>query len=283
MSVEGYKMKEISIDTKMKLNNGVEMPVFGLGTFLSQIGKETYNSVLYALEAGYIHVDTAQIYGNEKDVGDALRKSSIPREDVFITTKCAVSNHGYDATLASFEVSLKKMGLSYVDLYLSHWPVPGLRIETWKAMEKLLEEGKCRAVGVSNYIILHLEELLENSSIVPAVNQVEFSPYLYQKDLLEFCRSHGIQLEAYSPITKGYKLSDPRLVAIASQYSKTPAQILIRWGLQREVIVIVKSVKKERILENADVFDFMISPEDMKTLDSFNENLHTGWDPSNQR
>ena len=275
-------MKEISINTKVKLNNGVEMPIFGLGTFRSQIGKETYNSVLYALEAGYKLVDTAQIYGNEKDVGDALRNSGIPREDVFITTKCAVSNHRYDAAIASFEASLKKLGLSYIDLYLSHWPVPGRRIETWKAMEKLLEEGKCRAVGVSNYMIRHLKELLENSSIIPAVNQVEFNPYLYQKELLEFCRSQGIQLEAYSPLTKGFKLNDPKLVVIASKYSKSPAQILIRWGLQREVIVIVKSVRKARIYENADVFDFTILPEDMKTLDSFNENLHTGWDPYNE-
>jgi diketogulonate reductase-like aldo/keto reductase len=273
-------MKEIRIDTKVKLNNGVEMPIFGLGTYLAHRGKETREAVLHALEAGYRHIDTAQIYGNEKDVGEAIRKSGIPRQEVFITTKLWNADHGYGAALAACQQSLKRLGLSYIDLYLIHWPVEGLRNESWKALERLLEEGKCRAVGVSNYMIWHLEELLNNLSTVPAVNQVEFSPYLYQKDLLEFCLSHGIQLESYSPLTKGEKLNDPKLVAIASKYSKSPAQILIRWVLQRRIVVIPKSSRKERIYENANVFDFVISQEDMKALDSFNENLRTSWDPS---
>lgn len=271
---------EISIDTKVKLNNGVQMPIFGLGTYQTRSGKETQAAVLYALEAGYRLIDTARIYRNEKDVGDAFRKSGIPREEVFITTKLWNSDHGYDTAIAACEKSLKSLALSYIDLYLIHWPVEGLRNETWRAMERLQKEGKCRAVGVSNYMIWHLEELLNRSSTIPAVNQVEFSPYLYQKDLLEFCRSHNIQLEAYSPLTKGQKLSDPKLVAIASRYSKSPAQILIRWVLQHGAIVILKSSKKERIFENADVFDFTISPEDKSVLDSFNENLRTSWDPS---
>ncbi len=273
-------MKEIRIDTKVKLNNGVEMPIFGLGTFQSRSGKETQKAVLCALEAGYRLIDTAAMYGNEEDVGEALRKSGIPREEIFITTKLWNTDHGYDKALAAFETSRKKLGLSYVDLYLIHWPVEGLRTESWRALETLLEEGKCWAIGVSNYMTHHLEELLNNSSTVPAVNQVEFSPYLYQEDLLEFCRAHDIQLEAYSPLTKGHKLKDQKLVAIASKYSKSPAQILIRWALQKEVVVIPKSSRKDRILENADVFDFTISPEDMKVLDSFNEDLRTSWDPS---
>ncbi|KPL03584.1 MAG: glyoxal reductase [candidate division Zixibacteria bacterium SM1_73] len=273
-------IEEISIDTKIKLNNSVEMPIFGLGTYQTRSGKETQAAVLYALEAGYRLIDTAKIYGNEKDVGEVVRKSGIPREEVFITTKLWNSDHGYEAAIAACEKSLKSLGLSYIDLYLIHWPVEGLRNETWRAMETLQKEGKCRAIGVSNYMIWHLEELLRSSSTVPAVNQVEFSPYLYQKDLLEFCRSHNIQLEAYSPLTKGQKLSDPKLVAIASRYSKSPAQMLIRWVLQHGVIVIPKSSKKERIFENADVFDFTISPEDKSVLDSFNENLRTSWDPS---
>jgi len=273
-------IEEISIDTKVKLNNGVQMPIFGLGTYQTRSGKETQTAVLYALEAGYRLIDTAKIYGNEKDVGEVVRKSGIPREEVFITTKLWNSDHGYEAAIAACEKSLKSLGLSYIDLYLIHWPVEGLRNETWTAMETLQKEGKCRAIGVSNYMIWHLEELLRSSSTVPAVNQVEFSPYLYQKDLLEFCRSHNIQLEAYSPLTKGQKLSDPKLVAIASRYSKSPAQMLIRWVLQHGVIVIPKSSKKERIFENADVFDFTISPEDKSVLDSFNENLRTSWDPS---
>ena len=273
-------MKEIRIDTKVKLNNGVEMPIFGLGVYQARRGKETQEAVLSALEAGYRLIDTASMYENEEDVGEALRKSGIPREEVFITTKLWNSDHGYDKTLAAFERSRKKLGLSHVDLYLIHWPVEGLRNESWKAFETLLKEGKCRAIGVSNYMIWHLEELLNNSSTIPAGNQVEFSPYLYQEDLLEFCRAHGIQLEAYSPLTKGHKLNDPKLAKIASKYSKSPAQILIRWALQKEVVVIPKSSRKDRILENADVFDFTISPEDMKVLDSFNEDLRTSWDPS---
>jgi len=272
--------KEIKIDTKVKLSNGVEMPIFGLGTFQMRSGKETQQAVLAALEAGYRLIDTAQMYGNEEDVGIALKESGIPREEVFITTKLWNSEHGYQKALNACEESLEKLGLPYVDLYLIHWPVQGLRNETWKAMETLLEKGKCRAIGVSNYMIRHLEELLAISDTVPAVNQVEFSPYLYLKDLLEFCRSHKIQLEAYSPLTKGHKLSDPKLEAIAKGYSKTPAQILIRWVLQKEVVVIPKSSHRERILENAEVFDFEISPEDMKLLDSFNQNMRTSWDPT---
>ena len=272
--------EEISIDTKVKLNNGVEMPIFGLGTYLTRRGKETQEAVLHALEAGYTHIDTAKIYGNEEDVGEAIRKSGIPREEVFITTKLWNSDHGYDAAVAACEQSLKLLGLSYVDLYLIHWPVEGLRNETWKAMERLLKEGGCRAIGVSNYTIWHLEELLRNSSTVPAVNQVEFHPYLYQKNLLEFCQSHNIQLESYSPLTKGEKLNDPKLAAIGSKYSKSPAQVLIRWVLQRGIVVIPKSSRKGRIYENANVFDFTISAEDMKTLDSFNQDLRTSWDPS---
>jgi len=273
-------MEEIRIDTKVKLNNGVEMPIFGLGVYQARRGRKTQEAVFNALKAGYRLIDTASMYENEKDVGEAVRKSSIPREEVFITTKLWNSEHGYDPAISAFEKSRKRLGLSYIDLYLIHWPVEGLRNESWKAFETLLKEGKCRAIGVSNYMVRHLEELLNNSSTVPAVNQVEFNPYLYQKELLEFCRNHDIQLEAYSPLTKGYKLNDPKLVNVASKYSKSPAQILIRWALQKEVVVIPKSSRKERIYENADVFDFTISPEDIRVFDSFNEDLRTSWDPS---
>lgn len=272
--------EELGIDTKVKLNNGVRMPIFGLGTYQTQSGREAKDAVLDALHAGYRHIDTASMYGNEKDVGAAIRESGIPREEIFVTTKLWNSDHGYESGLAAFEKSRKRLGLSFVDLYLIHWPVQDLRKESWRALETLLEEGKCRAVGVSNYMARHLEELMENSSTVPAVNQVEFSPYLFQKDLLEFCRKHGIQLEAYSPLTKGHKLTDSKLVTLASKYSKSPAQILIRWVLQHEIMVIPKSSRRERIVENADVFDFNISPEDMRALDSFDQGLRTSWDPS---
>ena len=265
---------EINISTKVKLNNGVKMPILGLGTWQLQ-GKETEEAILYALEAGYRLIDTAEIYGNEEGVGKALHKSGIPREEIFLTTKLWNSNHGYGPAIAACEKSLKRLGLSYIDLYLIHWPANGLRNETWKAMETLLEEGKCRAIGVSNYMIWHLEELLNSSSIIPAVNQVEFNSYLYQEELLKFCCSHEIQLEAYSPLTKGLKLNDPKLVSIATNYSKSPAQILIRWVLQQGIVAIPKSSKKERIRDNANVFDFTISPEDIRVLDSFNKNLRT--------
>ena len=272
--------KKINFSTKVRLNNGVEMPILGLGTWQLNDGKEAERAILYALRTGYRLIDTAEIYGNEGSVGKALYKSGIPREEVFITTKLWNSDHGYKSAIAACEGSLKRLELSYIDLYLIHWPVTSLRNETWKAMETLLDEGKCRAIGVSNYMIWHLEELLDSSSTIPAVNQVEFSPYLYQKDLLEFCCAYGIQLEAYSPLARGLKLSDPKLVAMARKYHKSTAQILIRWVLQRGIVVIPKSSKAERMRDNAKVFDFIISPEDMGALDSFNEDLRIGWDPS---
>jgi len=271
---------DIRIDTRIKLNNGLEMPLFGLGTYEADIGKNARNAVLYALEIGYRLFDTARIYGNEREIGEALRESEVPRDEVFITTKLWNSDHGYENAIEACERSLRRLGLSYVDLYLIHWPEEGLRNESWRALETLLEKGKCLAIGVSNYMIWHLEELLANSSTVPAVNQVEFSPFLYQKELLEFCHSHSIWLEGYSPLTNGAKLGDRRLIEVAKKYSKTPAQILIRWGLQRGVITIPKSSNRNRIRENAEVFDFVISEKDMTALDAFNVNLRTSWDPS---
>jgi diketogulonate reductase-like aldo/keto reductase len=272
--------QKLRIDTRVKLNNRIEMPVFGLGTYQTRSGEETRKAVGYALEVGYRHIDTAAMYGNEKDVGEAVRESGIPRQEIFVTTKLWNSDHGYQEALTAFEVSRKKLGLDFIDLYLIHWPVEGLRKDSWRALEELQKDGKCRAIGVSNYMTWHLDELLESSSVVPAVNQVEFSPYLYLRELLDYCHSHNILLESYSPLTKGYKLKDPKLAKIADKYSKTPAQILIRWALQKDVIVIPKSSKKERIKENAEVFDFAISEEDMHRLDSFDEDLHTSWDPS---
>ena len=272
--------EKLSIDTKVILNNGIEMPAFGLGTYLSGSSRETQNIVLYALEIGYRHIDTARFYGNERDIGEAIKKSGLPRKEIFITTKLWNSDHGFHKTLAAFEESCEDLGLDCVDLYLIHWPVQGLRNESWRALEKLQVEGKYRAIGVSNYTIGHLKELLDTSPVMPAVNQVEFSPFLYQKDLLEFCRSNNIQFESYSPLTKGQMLDDPRLAEIAQKYSKSVAQILIRWTLQKEVIVIPKSARKDRVRENAEVFDFEIFPEDMDRMDALHENLRVSWDPT---
>lgn len=271
---------KLGIETKTVLNNGVEMPIFGLGTYQSGSSRETQAIVAYALEIGYRHIDTARFYGNERDIGKAIKNSGIPREEIFVTTKLWNSDHGYNRALKAFEESLTDLGFDYVDLYLIHWPVQDLRNESWRALEKLQVEGKCRAIGVSNYTIGHLKELLDISPVMPAVNQVEFSPFLYQKDLLEFCRFNNIQFESYSPLTKGHKLDDIRLSAIARKYTKSPAQILVRWTLQKEVVVIPKSSRKERIRENADVFDFVISPEDMDRLDALHKNLRVSWDPT---
>ncbi|MFX1255387.1 MAG: aldo/keto reductase [Promethearchaeota archaeon] len=271
----------MDLNSKIKLNNDVEIPFLGLGTYLIT-GKKVKEVVHYALEIGYRHFDTAKFYGNEKELGEAIRDSSIPKEDIFITTKLWNSDHGYDSTLKAFDRSLQQLGLGYVDLYLIHWPVTRLRLESWRAMEKILDEGKCRAIGVSNYTIDHLQELLDHSPVVPTVNQVEFHPWLYQKELVDYCRSHNIVLEAYSPLTKGRRLTDPQLARLSMKYARSPAQILIRWCLQHEIVVIPKSSNKRRIFENANVFDFDMLPEDMNLLDSFNRNFHVTWDPTDE-
>jgi len=269
-----------TLTSTARLNNGVEIPYLGLGVYLAGSGAGTRNAVQHALQAGYRHIDTASLYGNEQEVGTAAINSRIPREEIFITTKLWNSDHGYDRTIQACRESLATLGLSYVDMYLIHWPVEKLRSETWEAMITLQDEGRCRAIGVSNYTIRHLEELLADSPVVPAVNQVEFSPFLYQKDLLDFCRSRGIQLEAYSPLTRGKKLNHPAITSIAAKYGKTSAQIMIRWALQHDLLVIPKSANQRRIYENADVFDFEISSEDLTLLDSLNKDCRVDWDPS---
>jgi len=269
----------LTLQSHSKLNNGVEIPLLGLGVYQSPPGKTTERAVSYALKIGYRHIDTASIYGNESDVGNALRQSGLHREEVFITTKVWNSDQGYVTTLQSCERSLRRLGLAYVDLYLIHWPVQGMSIETWKAMLELLQEGKARAIGVSNYTIGDLQDIFQNSKgdrvVVPAVNQVEFHPFLYQNELLQFCKNNNIQLEAYSPLTRAKRLNHPTIVAIAKKYSKTAAQVLIRWSLQHDVVVIPKSIHQDRIRENSQVFDFHLELEDMSLLDSLNENLQT--------
>jgi diketogulonate reductase-like aldo/keto reductase len=275
-----YGQEAMDTGTKVTLNNGIEMPLLGLGTYTMRRGKETEDAVLWALEAGYRLIDTATLYENERSVGRAIKKSRVPREEVFVTTKLWNDDHGYKRALAAFHESLGRLGLEYIDLYLIHWPVERLRGDSWRALETLLADGKCRAIGVSNYMIRHLEKLLESSGTVPAVNQVEFSPFLFQRGLLDFCRESGIQLQAYSPLTRGRRLRDPALARIAERYGKTRAQVLIRWALQHGVVVIPKSSHRDRIRENAEVFNFSVSPDDMEWLDSRGEDLHTDWDPT---
>lgn len=273
---------ELTIRSTFRLNNGVEIPRLGLGVYRAAAGAEARNAVLWALEAGYRHVDTAAFYGNEADVGRAIRESGIAREDVFVTTKLWNEDHGYDAALAAFDASLERLGFDYVDLYLIHWPVPDLRLESWRALERLYGEGRARAIGVSNYMVQHLEELLAHCTVVPAVNQIELSPWSWRsrRDVVELCRAQGIALEAYSPLTKGRRLDDPTLRSVAERVGRTPAQVLIRWALQRDLIVIPKSTNRGRIRENADVFDFELPAAEMERLEALDEGLVTGWDPT---
>jgi len=277
----------LNINTKVKLNNGVEMPLLGLGTWEISEG-ETINAVQLAISNGYRHIDTARIYGNEKGVGKGLKLSleehGLEREDIFITTKLWINSFQYEKALKAFNRSLNKLDLDYVDLYLLHWPEPTYRKEAWKALETILKEGKTRSIGVSNFYQHHLDELLSGADIIPAVNQVEFSPYLYLKELKEYCENRRIRLEAYSPLTRGKKLKDTKLLDIANKYNKSTAQILIRWGLQHEVIEIPKSSKEDHIIENIKIFDFTITEDDMALLNSLDKGMYVGmWNPTQSR
>ncbi|WP_067925151.1 aldo/keto reductase [Alicyclobacillus shizuokensis] len=262
------------------LHNGVQMPWFGLGVWQAKDGEEVEQAVKAALAHGYRHVDTAAVYGNETGVGKAIRESGVAREEVFVTTKVWNSDQGYDSTLRAFEESRKRLGFEYVDLYLIHWPVKGKYKDTWKALEKLYQDGVVRAIGVSNFQIHHLQDLMVDSQIVPMVNQVEYHPLLTQKELHAFCKQHNIQLEAWSPLMQG-NLNQPLLTDLAHKYGKTPAQIVLRWDLQNEVVTIPKSVHENRIVENASVFDFELSAEDMEKIDGLNQNHRFGADPDN--
>jgi diketogulonate reductase-like aldo/keto reductase len=270
----------MDIGSSITLANGVALPVLGLGVFRAQPGEQTRDAVGWALEAGYRHIDTAHAYHNEEDVGAALRESGLPRDDVFVTTKLANGDHGFERALRAFEESLAALGTDYVDLYLIHWPVADLRRESWRALERLYAEKRVRAVGVCNYTRRHLEELLGYTDTPPHVDQVELHPFLYQLDLLRFCRVRDIAVEAYSPLTRGRRLRDREVQALAVTYGKTPAQVLLRWGLQRGLAVLPKSVHRERIVENAALFDFELSDEDMARLDALDEGLHVAWDPT---
>jgi diketogulonate reductase-like aldo/keto reductase len=272
--------RDLALSTTVTLPGGVEMPVLGLGVWQAAPGAETRDAVGEALRVGYRLVDTARAYRNEADVGAAVRESGIPRGEIFVTTKLWNGDHGYDRTLRAMDESLERLGLERVDLYLVHWPVEGLRHESWRAMEKILADGKARAIGVSNYTIRHLDELLARAKVAPAVNQVEFSPFLYQRDLLAHCVRHGIRLEAYGPLVRGQRMDDPVLARIARKHGRTPAQVLLRWALQHDVVAIPKSVHPARIRENSDVFGFALEADDMAALDGLDEGYRTSWDPT---
>ena len=275
-------MKFPSTLNVFRLNSGAAMPVVGLGVYKMPNNNLTQKAVDNALKNGYRHIDTAAIYHNEEVVGKALVTSLIPREQVFVTTKLWNSDQGYDHAIKACNASLARLGLDYVDLYLIHWPVQGKRKDSWRALETLFEEGKCRSIGVSNYMAHHLEELLGYCKVPPAVNQIELHPYLFstRAETINLCRNAGIIPVAYSPLTKGVRLGDPVLKKIASKYGKSTAQLLIRWALQQGFAAIPKSAVISRIIENINVFDFEISTTDMEVLNSLDENLVTGWDPA---
>jgi len=268
--------------TSITMRTRRPIPVLGLGVYKIEPGPATREAVAEALRLGYRHIDTASIYNNEADVGDAIGASGLDRREVFVTTKLWNDDHGYDNALAAFERSFEQLGLDYVDLYLIHWPVPELRLETWRALERLTLDGRVRDIGVSNFVVRHLEEILENAAVVPAVNQIELSPYNYRSrlDTIGFCRQHDIVVEAYSPLTKGRKLDDPVLAEVGNRYGKTPAQVMIRWALDKGFVVVPKSITPARIAENRDVSDFALDDADIERLDALDIGLATGWDPT---
>ncbi|PKG25389.1 aldo/keto reductase [Niallia nealsonii] len=270
-----------SIENKVKLHNGVEIPQFGLGVYKVEEGQTVIETVKTALSYGYRSIDTAAVYGNEEGVGKVIKESAISRDELFITTKLWNEDQGYDRTLRAFETSLKKLDLDYIDLYLIHWPGQDKYVETWKAFERLYDEGLVRAIGVSNFHEHHLDRLLKNANEHPTVNQIELHPRLSQEALRDYCKSKDIKVEAWSPLAKGRLLNEPTINYIANKHDKTPAQVILRWHLQNDIIVIPKSITPARLKENADIFDFQLSLDEMNQLDQLNMNERTGSNPDN--
>lgn len=269
-----------SIDDCTFLNNGLKMPWLGFGVYQITEGNEVEEAIKYALEVGNRSIDTASVYGNEVGVGKAIQESGVAREDIFLTTKVWNTDQRNRRTLDAFEESLERLQTDYVDLYLVHWPVAGFYKDTWKALEKIYESGRAKAIGVSNFLVPHLEDILSDCKVVPAVNQIEFHPYLVQPRLLQFCKIHQIQVEAWSPLMQGHITGVDLINDIAKKYNKTAAQIILRWDLQHGVVTIPKSVHTNRIAENMQLFDFELSTEDMNALDDLDKGKRFGPDPA---
>jgi diketogulonate reductase-like aldo/keto reductase len=274
-----------NLQSTTELRNGVKMPWVGIGVFKVEEGPELVNAVKFAIKNGYRSIDTAAIYANEEGVGqaihDGIKEAGITREDLFVTSKVWNADLGYESTLTAYETSLTKLGLDYLDLYLIHWPVAGKYKEAWRALETLYKEGRVKAIGVSNFQVHHLKDLITDAEIKPMINQVEYHPRLTQKEVQSFCKEHGIQLEAWSPLMQGQLLDNQVLQEIATKYNKTIAQVILRWDLQNGVVTIPKSTKEHRIIENSTIFDFVLKKEDMEQIDGLNQNHRVGPDPDN--
>ncbi|XP_074507055.1 putative oxidoreductase ZK1290.5 [Sebastes fasciatus] len=272
----------------VKLSNGLQMPMLGIGT--SQVGGFSQDAVLYAVrECGVRLIDTSKFNGFEVQLAEVFRDSGVPRSDLWVTNKLWPLDYGYETAKKAFQKSCSQMGVEYLDVYMLHWPdsmQPGssnreLRAESWRALEDLLEQGLCRSIGVSNFVIHHLEQLKQDCTVVPHVNQVEYHPYQQPHKLMEYCRQEGIAFQGYSPLAKGQALSDPTIIQLAQKYGRTPAQICIRWSIQNGAITIPKSTKKERVEENCQVFGFQLEEEDMEAIKNLHDGRHVCWDPTN--
>jgi diketogulonate reductase-like aldo/keto reductase len=275
-----------NINSTITLNNGVEMPRLGLGVFRVEDSSELVNAVKVSIKNGYRSIDGAAIYGNEEAMGEGIRQgikeAGISREDLFITSKVWNADLGYESTIAAYEASLNRLGVDYLDLYLIHWPVEGKYKEAWRALEYLYKEGRVKAIGVSNFQVHHLQDLLNDAEIKPVINQIELHPYLRQEKVREFCKVNDIQVEAWSPLMAGNGLLENEILKeIAKKYNKTVAQIVLRWDLQSQVITIPKSTNEGRLLQNIDIFDFNLSKNDIAKIDSLNQDLRVGPDPDN--
>ena len=274
-------MKITDITGKVELSNGVKMPYLGLGVYKAKNGSEVKSSIKNAFEAGYRLIDTAAFYENEEGVGEAVRNSGIPREEIFVTSKLWIDDQGADSTRKAFESSLGKLGLDYLDLYLIHWPVPDKYLETWKVFQELYKEGLVKAIGVSNCLQHHLKSIKNLGGVQPMVLQNEFHPKLLQQELVGYCKENNIQYQGWSPLMRGEILENEVIMELARKYKKSEAQIVIRWDLQKEVATIPKSVHKDRIRENSRVFDFHLTDSDLQKIDILEDNTRTGAHPDN--